>query len=75
MSEYGALPTGFRRKRLDEIFSELCEYFKGTIGVDRRNTRSRFSRSSSSPLPISRNSCGKKSRMCTTSFIPAALTG
>ena len=34
MSEYGALPTGFRRKRLDEIFSELCEYFKGTIGVD-----------------------------------------
>ena len=31
---YGVLPTGFKRKRLDAIYSEVCEYFKGTIGVD-----------------------------------------
>lgn len=32
--EYGALATGFRRKRLDTIYDELCQYFKGTLGVD-----------------------------------------
>ena len=35
MSEtYGVLPTGFKRKRLDTIYSDVCEYFKNTIGVD-----------------------------------------
>ena len=32
--EYGVLSTGFARKRLDQIYSELCKYFKGTIGID-----------------------------------------
>ena len=31
---YGVLPTGFKRKRLDTIYSEVCEHFKSTIGVD-----------------------------------------
>ncbi len=31
---YGVLPTGFKRKRLDTIYSEVCEYFKSAIGID-----------------------------------------
>lgn len=34
MSDYGALSTGFKRKRLDVIIEELCAYMKNNLGVD-----------------------------------------